>query len=125
MLLIQMEAILQNQSLPTKLAFGNRFRYRLNIAIPINHNKIGPKTFYLATFDEIFLTNKGPYFERNRFFAGAGYQAAKWVTIQPGYVYQYDYRNNNPMGKHFFQLTIAFEVDTRKNTKEKMPGNVD
>ena len=107
-------------------SYRNRFRYRLNIAIPLNSNKIGPKTFYLATFDEIFLTNKGPYFERNRFFAGAGYQAAKWVTIQPGYVYQYDYKNNiDPLGKHFFQLTITFEIDAHKDPNEKMPGTVD
>ena len=106
-------------------AYRNRFRYRLNVALPLNNNKIAPKTFYLASFDEIFLTNKAPYFERNRFFAGFGYQFAKWVTVQPGYVYQYDYRNNNPLGKHFFQLTIAFEIDANKSSGERMPGNVD
>lgn len=108
-----------------KDSYRNRFRYRLNIAVPINKKKIGPKTFYVASFDEIFLTNKAPYYERNRFFAGVGYQAAKWVTIQPGYVYQSDFRNNVAQGKHFFQLTIGFEIDAHKDPKEKMPGNVD
>jgi len=103
--------------------YRNRFRYRLNLAIPLNHNNIDPKTFYLVAFDEIFLTNKEPHFERNRVFAGAGYRAAKWVTFQPGYLYQYDYKpNNNSVGKHFFQLTIALEIDAHKDTKEKMPG---
>jgi len=106
--------------------YRNRYRYRLNVAVPLNHNKITPKTFYLTAFDEIFLTNKESHFERNRVFAGAGYMAAKWVTIQPGYLYQYDYRpNNNSVVKHFFQLTIAFEIDAHKNPKEKMPGNHD
>ena len=105
--------------------YRNRFRYRLNVALPINNNKIGPKTFYLASFDEIFLTNKAPYFERNRFFAGVGYQFLKWLTVQPGYVYQYDYRSGNPLGKHYFQLTIAFEIDADKDPGERMPGNVD
>jgi hypothetical protein len=106
-------------------SYRNRFRYRLNVALPINGNTILPKTFYLTSFDEIFLTNKAPYFERNRFFAGVGYQVNKWLTVQPGYVYQYDYRNNNPLGKHFFQLTISFEIDADKSSGEHMPGNVD
>lgn len=108
-----------------KTGYRNRFRYRLNTAVPLNAKKIGPKTFYLAAFDEIFLTNKASYFERNRFFAGAGYQLSKSFTIQPGYIYQYDYRNGAGSGKHFFQLTFTFEIDGQKNPHEKIPGNVD
>ena len=37
--------------------FRNRFRYRLNVAIPLNHSKIEAKTFYIAIFDELFLNN--------------------------------------------------------------------
>jgi hypothetical protein len=106
-------------------SYRNRFRYRLNVAVPINKNKIGPKTFYVASFGEIFLTNKAPYYERNRFFAGVGYQAAKWVTIQPGYIHQSDYKNNVTQGKSSFQLTIGFEIDAHKDPKEKMPGTHD
>jgi hypothetical protein len=108
-----------------KTGYRNRFRYRLNTAIPINHKKIGPKTFYIGAFNEIFLTNKAPYFERNRVFFGPGYQLSKMFTIQPGYVYQYDYRNNAGAGKHFFQLTFTIEIDGHKNPNEKIPGNVD
>jgi hypothetical protein len=105
--------------------YRNRFRYRLNAAVPLNHKKMGPKTFYLASFNEIFLTNKAPYFERNRFFAGAGYQMSKHFTIQPGYVYQFDYRNNIGLGKHFFQLTLTIDVNAHKSSNERIPGNLD
>lgn len=108
-----------------KTGFRNRFRYRLNMAVPLNNKKIGPKTFYLGAFNEIFLTNKAPYFERNRVFAGAGYQFSKNLTVQPGYVYQYDYRNNAGAGKHFFQLTFTIDIDAHKNPNERIPGNVD
>lgn len=108
-----------------KTGYRNRFRYRLNTAIPINHKKMEPKTFYVAAFNELFFTNKAPYFERNRFFSGIGYQLSKNFTIQPGYVYQYDYRNNEGSGKHFFQLTLMIEIDGDKNKNEKIPGNVD
>jgi hypothetical protein len=105
--------------------YRNRFRYRLNTALPVNHNKMQPGTFYIAAFNEIFLTNTAPYFERNRFFVGPGYQISKYFTIQPGYVYQFDYRNYAGAGKHFFQLTLMIELDAHKNPHEKIPGNVD
>lgn len=108
-----------------KSRFRNRFRYRLSTAIPLNHKKIQPKTFYIAAFDEIFLTNIAPYYERNRVFIGPGYQISKNFTIQPGYLYQFDFRNNAGAGKHFFQLTLMLDIDAHKNPNEKMPGNLD
>ncbi len=84
-----------------------------------------PGTFYIAAFDEIFLANKAPYFERNRLFAGAGYQFSKNFTLQPGYLYQFDYRNNIGTGKHFLQITLMIEIDAHKNPHEKIPGNMD
>lgn len=105
--------------------YRNRFRYRLNMAVPLNNRKMGPKTFYLASFDEIFLTNKEPFFERNRFFIGGGYQFSKNFTLQPGYVYQYDYRAGEGFGKHFFQLTLTIDVNADKSPNERIPGNLD
>jgi hypothetical protein len=105
--------------------YRNRFRYRLNVAVPLNNKKITAGTFYASAFNEIFLTNTEPYFERNRFFSGLGYQINDHFTIQPGYVYQYDYRNGEGSGKHFFQLTLMIEIDADKNTSERMPGNID
>ncbi len=108
-----------------KTGYRNRFRYRLNTVVPINKTKMGPKTFYVSAFDEVFLTNTAPYFERNRFFAGAGYQFSKNLSIQPGYVYQFDYRNNVGAGKHFFQLTLSIDLEAHRNPNEKIPGNID
>lgn len=105
--------------------YRNRFRYRLNTVVPINKKKMGPKTFYLAAFDEIFLTNKEPWFERNRFFVGGGYQFSDNFTLQPGYVYQYDYRAGEGFGKHFFQLTLTIDIDAEKSANERIPGNLD
>lgn len=105
--------------------YRNRFRYRLNAAIPLNGTKIEPKTFYVAAFEELFLTNKAPYFERNRVFAGIGYQISPYFSVQPGYVYQYDYRNSVGTGKHFFQLTLMIDIDGSKNPNERIPGNLD
>lgn len=105
--------------------YRNRFRYRLNMALPLNKRKIEPGTFYLGAFEEVFLTNTAPYFERSRLFIGAGYQLNKNFTVQPGYVYQYDYRNDVGAGKHFFQLTLSIDLDAHKSPNERIPGNLD
>jgi len=105
--------------------YRNRFRYRLNAVVPVNSKRISRGVFYATAFNEIFLTNSAPYFERNRVFAGAGYQFSDAFTLQPGYVYQYDYRNGAGSGKHFFQLSMILELDAQNNKAEKVPGNID
>jgi hypothetical protein len=69
-------------------SFRNRIRYRLNAFLPLNAKTIQAKTFFLSVYDEIFLNPKGPVFERNRFYAGAGYQFNKHLTLQAGWVDQ-------------------------------------
>lgn len=109
-----------------KTGYRNRFRYRLSTALPLNKSKIEPGAFFFTTFNEIFLTNKAPYFERNRFFAGLGYEISKPFIIQPGYVYQFDYKNDNTgQGKHFFQLTLMIDLDDIEDAIPRLPSTVD
>lgn len=98
--------------------YRNRFRYRLGIAVPINHAKMENKTVYLSTLNELFLTNTEPYFERNRFFLGAGYRT-KPVTVQLGWVNQFDYKNLTGVAKNFLQLTIS--IDFGKEPPTRLP----
>lgn len=106
--------------------YRNRFRYRLSTAVPINKKSIEPGAFFFTTFNEIFLTNKAPYFERNRFFIGVGYEISKPLIIQPGYVYQFDYKNDHTgSGKHFFQLTLIIDLDDIEDAIPRLPSTVD
>ena len=50
--------------------FRQRFRYRLNGFLPLNHKTIVPTTVFLSAYDEIFLNPRGPIFERNRVYLG-------------------------------------------------------
>ena len=86
----------------------NRIRYRLNAFLPLNSKTITDKTFFLSVYDEIFLNPKGPVFERNRVYAGAGYQFNKHVIVQLGWVNQANY--NLPVykqGQFVPQITSA------------------
>lgn len=110
----------------TNGGYRNRFRYRLNAVLPLKNKRLDPKTFYLTAYDEIFLTNIAPYFERNRVFGGFGYKFNDAFVLQPGYIYQFDYRaDNTKSGKGFFQVALFIELEKHKSFHEKLPNAVD
>ena len=91
--------------------YFNRFRYRLAATIPVNNSAVIDKTFFIGAFDEVFFTNKKPYFLRNRISAVAGYKFNKLLTIQTGFIRQFNYlTNNNSSGKNFLITSVIFNA---------------
>lgn len=110
----------------TSNGYRNRFRYRIGATIPLNGKKIAPKSFYLSAWDEIFFTDKEPYFERNRLFVGGGYEFNKNVAIQLGYIYQFDYKINDESGRDFINIALLYQFDlSKKKEKEFTPTTSD
>lgn len=106
--------------------YRNRFRYRLNCTVPLNNKKLSPKTLYVYAYNELFFTNKGSYFERNRVTAGAGYQFTKELTVQVGYINQFDYQPSGNRSKNFLQLNLLFDLfSTRRTGQPVMPAILD
>jgi hypothetical protein len=98
--------------------YRNRFRYRINATLPIPNSR-----FYINGFEEVFLTNRSPYFERNRLYVGAGYKFTSVFTFQVGYVSQYDYnRNINPYTKKFLQTSFLFNLNKHQKQEAKQPA---
>lgn len=96
--------------------YRNRFRYRINAIIPINSKTLTAHVLYADASEETFFTNKAPYFERNRIFVGAGYLFSNVVTLQTGFMRQYDYRKTDDgSGKNFIQSTLVFNIDKSAN----------
>ena len=85
-------------------SFRQRLRYRINPFLPLNKPTISAGTAFLAAYDEIFLNPKGPVFERNRVYLGAGYQFDKHWVLQLGWVNQANY---NPASNQRGQLVPA------------------
>ncbi|AHJ99653.1 DUF2490 domain-containing protein [Hymenobacter swuensis] len=71
--------------------YRNRLRYRFNAFLPLNHPTVADKTAFLSVYDEVFFNPRGPFFERNRVYAGMGYQFDQHWTIQAGWVNQANY----------------------------------
>ena len=92
----------------TLRGFRLRFRYRLQLLLSVNRPILQNNTLYAVVSDELFLTNRATYFERNRFFAGMGYQWNSHITTQMGWLNQFDYFVNDEIGKNFFQVSLNF-----------------
>jgi len=97
--------------------FYNRFRYRLAATISLNHMAVTTNTFFISSFDEIFFSNKQPYFLRNKVYTGLGYRFNKLVTLQTGFTRQFDYRTiDNGSGKNYILTSIIFNTGNFKKS---------
>lgn len=86
--------------------YRNRFRYRVQVSAPLNRAQTGVGALSAIAWNEIFFTNKEPYFERNRVFAGMGYEFSRQLSLQMGWLYQFDYRLTDEIGRNFLQITL-------------------
>jgi hypothetical protein len=102
----------------TNNGYRNRFRYRLGVSYPFGKEKRGYKPFQVSASNEIFFTNKEPYFERNRFLLAFNYKPSKATNIQIGYLQQFDYKINDEVGRDFLQIGFYVEL-FRKQTSNK------
>ncbi|MBD1383836.1 DUF2490 domain-containing protein [Mucilaginibacter rigui] len=98
--------------------YRNRFRYRLNMFIPLNNTKIVAKTWFLSIFDEVFFNNKAPNFERNRISAALGYQIDKKWILQAGWINQRNYTASASSAKNNMLLMLMYRIN-RKNSVER------
>jgi len=102
--------------------YRNRFRYRLNPVIPINKSSVTKGTLFATLHDEVFFTSKAPYFERNRVFGGLGYMISRPLTLQVGFMRQFDYSAAGvSTNKNFVQTTLFFRLNQQKATANQPP----
>lgn len=69
--------------------FKIRFRYFLAFNIPLNNSEMTDKTFYLSSYNEIFLNSKDNVFDRNRLYGGVGFKLNKIARFEVGYMNQF------------------------------------
>ncbi len=98
----------------TSNGYRNRFRYRLGIAYPFGELKDGYKPYQISLSNELFFTDKEPYFERNRIQASFNYKLNKQISIMLGYLHQFDYKINDETGRDFFMIGYYYEVFRNK-----------
>lgn len=97
-----------------------RFRYKLTARLPLNGSKIGPKSYFLSVYDEIFVSRgeRVTYYDpdQNRVFAGMGYQFGKSLTIQTGLFCQTLIKKNGAEAENNIglQVNVTYNIDCTK-----------
>jgi hypothetical protein len=80
------------QSVLDTSVFLLRFRYRLQIRIPLVKKKDDETILQMRLADEIMLNHKENIFDQNRIYATLDYNLNKNFTIELGYIYIYQQR---------------------------------
>ena len=101
----------------TSNGYRNRFRYRVGISLPFGKKTNGYQPFQISANNELFFTNNEPYFERNRSSISLSYRFSKLLSIQVGYLHQFDYKINDETGRDFLQIGCYFEFSRENKSK--------
>jgi hypothetical protein len=71
--------------------------------------------------NELFFTDKQPYFERNRMQLSLNYKVNRHSTITMGFLHQFDYKINDETGRDFLLIGCYYEL-TRKKSSDRAPS---
>lgn len=108
----------------TSNGYRNRFRYRLGISYSFGKEKQDYKPFQMSFSNEIFFTNIEPYFERNRTQLSFNYKTSNQITLQIGYLKQFDYKINDETGHDFLILGLYYELSKSAKQNKNFNGEL-
>lgn len=94
----------------TSIGFKARLRYRLTLTVPVTRPTLADKTFFLASSDELFFGQSHPNYEKNRFYAGAGYKLNENFTFHIGNMSQTDYKSSSSSCKNYLQIMVVYNL---------------
>lgn len=108
----------------TSNGYRNRFRYRFGVSYPFGKVRNEYKPFLVSASNELFFTNKEPYFERNRMLLAFNFKPSKSATIQIGYLHQFDYQINDETGRDFFLIGFFIELFSKNSPNSSIGINI-
>ena len=108
----------------TKDGYRNRFRYRLGVSYPFGKEINEYKPFQISVSDEIFFTDNEPYFERNRLLIAFNYKPSKAITLQIGYLKQFDYKINDETGRDFMVAGFYFDLFRKFTSRQAVESEI-
>ena len=108
----------------TNNGYRNRFRYRLGLSYLFGNEIKDFKPFQISASNEIFFTDKQPYFERNRLLFAFNYKPTKETSIQIGYLHQFDYKINDETGRDFFQIGYFIELSRKSSNNSTVDTDI-
>jgi hypothetical protein len=87
--------------------------------------KNGKQAFQFGVNNELFFTDKEPFFERNRLQFTLGYKPTQASAVQLGYLNQFDYKINDETGRDFLVVGFYFDLQRKKSTIDEAAASKD
>ena len=120
--ILKVEQRYSTESRFTSFGYRNRFRSRIGVSLPLGKEVNGFSPYHINASNELFFTDREPYFERNRIQLVFNYKITKNSTVQIGYLHQFDYRINDETGNDFLVVGFYHEL-FRRWDKEPAQNN--
>lgn len=93
-----------------------RYRYRLNVSVPLNAKEVKKGTVFANVYDEVFFVSPmKPAFARNRVYVGGGYQIDNSVGVVAGYLWQREFNASSNQNFHFLYVALNINIDGTKH----------
>lgn len=93
-----------------------RYRYRLNVSVPLNAKEVKKGTVFANAYDEVFFVSPmKPTFARNRVYVGSGYQIDNSVGVVAGYLWQREFNASSNQNFHFLYVALNINIDGTKH----------
>lgn len=108
----------------TSNGYRNRFRYRLGVSYPFGKERNDYKPYQISASNELFFTDKEPYFERNRLVFAFNYKPSKSTTLQIGYLHQFDYKINDETGRDFLVVGFYYDIFSKTTSKQENENEI-
>jgi hypothetical protein len=108
----------------TSNGYRNRFRYRVGVSYPFGTERNEYKPYQISASNELFFTNKEPYFERNRLLFAFNYKPSKSTTLQIGYIHQLDYKINDETGRDFVVAGFYYDIFRNGPSRQKNENEI-
>lgn len=105
--------------------YRNRFRYRLGVSYPFGKERNEYKPYQISASNELFFTDKEPFFERNRLLFAFNYKASKSTTLQIGYLHQFDYKINDETGRDFLVVGFYYDIFRKTTSKQENENEIE
>ena len=99
-----------------------RLRYRLNVSVPLNTEKVEIGTLSAMAYDEVFfVATDNPLFARNRLFGGFSYQIDDHFALTSGYLWQREFAEFSNKNIHFVYLGLSVNIDRNEIKSKDFP----
>jgi hypothetical protein len=93
-----------------------RFRYRLQVRIPIVKNEAGATIFGFKVLDEIMFNSNKNFYDQNRVYLMIDYAINKSLAIETGYIYidQHAYGREEYYARNVFRFTLTHRINLKR-----------